>query len=112
MGGERATGNIPAAGFVIAIGFCSTIVDVSTFSTNGIIVPAEARGVQRHRFQRTLLACTGIVVLLAPLIGACFRDGATTPALHAPAVVLAAVGTLPVALTAADRALSGSPGRR
>lgn len=63
-----ATGHIPAAGFVIAIGFCSTIVDVSPFSTNGIIVLAEARVVERHPFQRTMLAYTGIVVVLAPLL--------------------------------------------
>jgi di/tricarboxylate transporter len=63
-----ATGHIPAAGLVIAIGFCSTIVDVSPFSTNGIIVLAEARVVERHRFQRTMLAYTGIVVVLAPLL--------------------------------------------
>jgi di/tricarboxylate transporter len=63
-----ATGNIPAAGFVIAIGFCSTIVDVSPFSTNGIIVLAEARGVERHRFQQRMLAYSAIVVVLAPLL--------------------------------------------
>lgn len=63
-----ATGNIAAASFVIAIGFCSTIVDVSPFSTNGIIVLAEARVADRHRFQRSMLTYTAIVVALAPLL--------------------------------------------
>jgi hypothetical protein len=48
----------------------------------------------------------------ATLIGACFRDGATTPALHVLAVVLATVGALLVVLTAADRALGTAPLRR
>ncbi|MBB4688211.1 MFS transporter [Amycolatopsis jiangsuensis] len=45
----------------------------------------------------------------ATVIGACFRDGATTPALHALAVVLAVASALLVALTALDRALRASP---
>lgn len=43
---------------------------------------------------------------------ACFRDGATTPALHGLAVVLAAVGALLVVLTVADCALGTAPRRR
>ncbi|QUH03430.1 C4-dicarboxylate ABC transporter [Saccharopolyspora erythraea] len=61
-------GGIGAAGFVVALGFCSTVVDVSPFSTNGIIVLAQARVVDKQRFQRRMLAYGGLVVLVAPVL--------------------------------------------
>ncbi|MFE2941868.1 SLC13 family permease [Streptomyces sp. NPDC059255] len=61
------TGHVEAAAFVIAIAFCSTVVDISPFSTNGCIVLAEARVADRLRFQRTMLAYTMSIVVLAPL---------------------------------------------
>ncbi|CAM02320.1 UIT1 family transporter [Saccharopolyspora erythraea NRRL 2338] len=61
-------GGIGAAGFVVALGFCSTVVDVSPFSTNGIIVLAQARVDDKQRFQRRMLAYGGLVVLVAPVL--------------------------------------------
>lgn len=62
-----AQGEIGAAGFVIALAFCATVVDVSPFSTNGVIVLASALVDDRRRFQRKMLGYTGIVVAAAPL---------------------------------------------
>ncbi|GAA0529153.1 hypothetical protein GCM10011581_30540 [Saccharopolyspora subtropica] len=61
-------GGIGAVGFVVALGFCSTVVDVSPFSTNGIIVLAQAQVPDRQWFQRRMLAYGGLVVLVAPLL--------------------------------------------
>jgi Na+/H+ antiporter NhaD/arsenite permease-like protein len=63
-----ALGDIGAVGFVVALGFCSTVVDVSPFSTNGVIVLAQARVPDKQRFQRQMLAYGGLVVVVAPLL--------------------------------------------
>ncbi len=61
-------GGLGAAGFVVALGFCSTVVDVSPFSTNGIIVLAQAQVPDKRVFQRRMLAYTMLVVAGAPLL--------------------------------------------
>ncbi|AII07649.1 SLC13 family permease [Rhodococcus opacus] len=63
-----AAGELCALGFIIALAFASTVVDVSPFATNGSIVVAEADVEDRQRFQRSVLAYCGLVVLLAPLV--------------------------------------------
>ena len=63
-----AAGELGALGFIIALAFASTVVDVSPFATNGSIVVAEADVEDRQRFQRNVLAYCGLVVLLAPLV--------------------------------------------
>ncbi|MCS4257850.1 di/tricarboxylate transporter [Rhodococcus erythropolis] len=63
-----AAGELGALGFIIALAFASTVVDVSPFATNGSIVVAEADVEDRQRFQRNVLAYCGLVVLLAPLM--------------------------------------------
>lgn len=61
-------GQLGAAGFVVALGFCSTVVDVSPFSTNGIIVLAQAQVPDKRVFQRRMLAYSALVVVGAPLL--------------------------------------------
>lgn len=61
-------GGINAVAFVLALAFCSTVVDVSPYSTNGVIVLAQARVSDKQRFQRKMLAYTGLVVAGAPLL--------------------------------------------
>ncbi|MBK1788916.1 SLC13 family permease [Prauserella cavernicola] len=63
-----ASGELGAAGFVVVLGFCSTVVDVSPFSTNGVIVLAQAQVPDKRRFQRQMLGYTGLVVAGAPLL--------------------------------------------
>ncbi|AXB43383.1 SLC13 family permease [Amycolatopsis albispora] len=61
-------GDLSVAGVVVALAFCSTVVDVSPFSTNGIIILAQAQVPDKVRFQRQMLAYCGSVVVLAPLL--------------------------------------------
>jgi di/tricarboxylate transporter len=63
-----AAGELGALGFVVAIAFSATVVDVSPFATNGSIVVAEAEVPDRNRFQRIMLAYCGYIVLTAPLV--------------------------------------------
>jgi hypothetical protein len=60
-------GEIGAVGLVAALAVSSTIVDVSPFSTNGALVLANAKGIDREVFFRQLMAYGALVVLLAPL---------------------------------------------
>jgi predicted DNA-binding transcriptional regulator YafY len=46
----------------------STIVDVSPFSTNGAIVLATARNVDRDAFFRSLLGYGAAITVLAPIV--------------------------------------------
>ena len=62
-----ADGGINAALFVAALAVSSTIVDVSPFSTNGALVLANAREVDRDRFFRQLLVYGGVIVAAAPV---------------------------------------------
>ena len=63
-----AMGELGAVGFVAALAFSATVVDVSPFSTNGVMVLAEARVENKARFQRKMLAYCGLVVAVAPLV--------------------------------------------
>ncbi|HEY5854361.1 MAG TPA: SLC13 family permease [Aldersonia sp.] len=63
-----AMGELGAVGFVAALAFSATVVDVSPFSTNGVMILAEARVENKARFQRKMLAYCGLVVAVAPLV--------------------------------------------
>jgi len=58
-------GSLNAAGVVVALAFCSTVVDVSPFSTNGVVVLAQAEVDDKRRFQRKMLIHCGLVVTCA-----------------------------------------------
>jgi hypothetical protein len=64
---QSGTG-VSAIGFVAALAVSSTIVDVSPFSTNGALVLANAKGVDRNAFFRQLLSYAAIVTIAAPII--------------------------------------------
>ena len=61
-------GEVGVLGFVAAIVFSATVVDVSPFSLHGVMILANAEVEDKIRFQRKMLAYCGIVVLFAPLI--------------------------------------------
>jgi hypothetical protein len=63
-----AQGSIGAVGMVTALSVAATIVDISPFSTNGAIVAANVKGVDRDVFFRKLLIYGGIVVAVAPML--------------------------------------------
>jgi di/tricarboxylate transporter len=64
---QSGTG-VSATGFVAALAVSSTIVDVSPFSTNGALVLANAKGVDRDAFFRQLLSYAAVVTIAAPVI--------------------------------------------
>ena len=59
---------VSAIGFIAAMAVSSTIVDVSPFSTNGALVLANAKGVDRDVFFRQLMVYGAIVTLAAPVV--------------------------------------------
>jgi len=59
---------VSAIGFIAAMAVSSTIVDVSPFSTNGALVLANAKGVDRNVFFRQLLVYGAIVTVVAPVV--------------------------------------------
>lgn len=59
---------VSAIGFIAAMAISSTIVDVSPFSTNGALVLANAKGVDRDVFFRQLMVYGTIVTLVAPVV--------------------------------------------
>jgi di/tricarboxylate transporter len=59
---------VSAIGFVAALAVSSTIVDVSPFSTNGALVLASAKGVDRQVFFRQLLRYAAVVTIAAPIV--------------------------------------------
>ncbi|MEU0883880.1 SLC13 family permease [Lentzea sp. NPDC005914] len=61
------TGSLPTVGVVAAMAISTTIVDVSPFSTNGALVLANARGVDRNRFYRQVINYTCVIVALGPI---------------------------------------------
>ncbi|ONI80802.1 hypothetical protein ALI22I_42590 [Saccharothrix sp. ALI-22-I] len=61
-----AQGSIGPIGMIAALAVASTVVDVSPFSTNGALVLANARDVDRDRFFRQLLVYGGVIVAAAP----------------------------------------------
>jgi di/tricarboxylate transporter len=64
---QAGTGVSPV-GFIAAMAVSSTIVDVSPFSTNGALVLANARGVDRDVFFRRLVAYGALVTVVAPVV--------------------------------------------
>ncbi|WP_158850327.1 SLC13 family permease [Saccharothrix deserti] len=62
-----AQGYIGPIGMIAALAVASTVVDVSPFSTNGALVLANARDVDRDRFFRQLLVYGGVIVAAAPV---------------------------------------------
>lgn len=60
--------DVSAIGFIAAMAVSSTIVDVSPFSTNGALVLANAQGVDRQAFFRTLLIYGALVTVIAPVM--------------------------------------------
>ena len=73
---DPARGAVPAGrerrhrpiGFIAAMAVSSTIVDVSPFSTNGALVLANAKGVDRDRFFRQLMLYGAVVTVIAPVV--------------------------------------------
>ncbi|MFQ1003583.1 SLC13 family permease [Modestobacter sp. SSW1-42] len=61
-------GDIGAIGVVAALSVAATIVDVSPFSTNGALVLANAQDVDRDKFYKQMLAYSGVVVVIGPLV--------------------------------------------
>ena len=59
---------VSAIGFIAAMAVSSTIVDVSPFSTNGALVLANAKGIDRDVFFRQLMVYGAIVTLVAPIV--------------------------------------------
>ncbi|WP_410823054.1 SLC13 family permease [Methylobacterium oryzisoli] len=64
---QAGTGVNPV-GFIGAMAVSSTIVDVSPFSTNGAIVLATAKGVDRDAFFRKLMGYGALVTVVAPVV--------------------------------------------
>lgn len=64
----QGDGGVGAIGFIAAMAVSSTIVDVSPFSTNGALVLANAKGVNRERFFRQLMTYGAAVTLIAPVL--------------------------------------------
>ncbi|HYG90730.1 MAG TPA: SLC13 family permease [Azospirillum sp.] len=64
---QSGTG-VSAVGFIAAMAVSSTIVDVSPFSTNGALVLANAKGVDREAFFRKLLGYGALVTVVAPVV--------------------------------------------
>ena len=60
-------GEVGAVGMIAALAVASTMVDVSPFSTNGAIVLANAKGVDRDEFYKRLLRYGAAVVVVAPM---------------------------------------------
>jgi di/tricarboxylate transporter len=64
----QGDGGVSAIGFIAAMAVSSTIVDVSPFSTNGALVLANAKGIDRDVFFRQLMVYGAIVTVLAPVV--------------------------------------------
>jgi di/tricarboxylate transporter len=63
-----ALGTVGPVGMIAAVAVSATVVDVSPFSTNGALVLANAKDVDRDHFFKQLLGYGAIVVAVAPLI--------------------------------------------
>jgi di/tricarboxylate transporter len=61
-------GSVGAIGMVAALAVASTVVDVSPFSTNGVLVVANAQNVDRDVLFRRLLIYGAVVTVAAPLL--------------------------------------------
>ncbi|OXM73923.1 MULTISPECIES: SLC13 family permease [Amycolatopsis] len=63
-----ALGTVGPVGMICALAVSATVVDVSPFSTNGALVLANAREVDRDSFFRQLLVYGGIMVAVVPAV--------------------------------------------
>ncbi|WP_181771205.1 SLC13 family permease [Amycolatopsis pittospori] len=63
-----ALGTIGPVGMIAALAVSATMVDVSPFSTNGALVLANAKDVDRDKFFKQLLVYGALVVAVVPLI--------------------------------------------
>jgi di/tricarboxylate transporter len=63
-----AQDTIGPVGMIAALAVSATMVDVSPFSTNGALVLANAKNVDRDRFFKQLLVYGAIVVAVVPLV--------------------------------------------
>ncbi|MGI5467264.1 SLC13 family permease [Streptomyces sp. CA-132043] len=63
-----AQGSIGAVGMVAALAVSATVVDVSPFSTNGALVLANAKNVDRDGFFRQLMVYGALVVVAVPAL--------------------------------------------
>ncbi|WP_410598641.1 SLC13 family permease [Amycolatopsis sp. lyj-90] len=63
-----AQGTIGPVGLIAALAVSATMVDVSPFSTNGALVLANAKDVDRDKFFKQLLVYGALVVAVVPLI--------------------------------------------
>ncbi|SFS72629.1 SLC13 family permease [Saccharopolyspora flava] len=61
------SGSVGPIGMITAFAVAATVVDVSPFSTNGAIVLANAKDVDKDSFFRQLLVYGGVIVVAAPL---------------------------------------------
>ncbi|TDD08933.1 hypothetical protein E1181_05530 [Saccharopolyspora terrae] len=61
------TGSVGPIGMITAFAVAATVVDVSPFSTNGAIVLANAKDVDKDAFFRKLLIYGGVIVAATPL---------------------------------------------
>ncbi|MBC3191779.1 C4-dicarboxylate ABC transporter [Pseudonocardia sp. C8] len=64
-----ATGGVSTLAVVAALAFCTIVVDISPFSSNGVLVLASAEVDDRAAFQRQLLRYCVTMVLVAPPLG-------------------------------------------
>jgi Na+/H+ antiporter NhaD/arsenite permease-like protein len=63
-----AEGTVSPVAVVAALAVAATVVDVSPFSTNGAIVLANVKDVDRERFFRQLMTYGAIIVGVVPLL--------------------------------------------
>jgi di/tricarboxylate transporter len=63
-----AEGTVSPVAMVAALAVAATVVDVSPFSTNGAIVLANVKDVDRERFFRQLMTYGAIIVGVVPLL--------------------------------------------
>ncbi|MGV0742233.1 SLC13 family permease [Mycolicibacterium sp. XJ870] len=63
-----ATGNISAAGVIIAIGVSATLVDASPFSTSGAVMVASSPADERSRVFKMLLRWGLSMAIIGPLV--------------------------------------------
>ncbi|MET7845821.1 SLC13 family permease [Streptomyces sp. NPDC005356] len=65
-------GELGVTAFVAALAFCTVVVDVSPFSSNGVMVLVNAKVADRDAFQRRLLRYCGVIVGVAPVLATAF----------------------------------------
>ncbi|MGW2378677.1 SLC13 family permease [Streptomyces sp. NPDC001658] len=67
-----AQGDLGVTALVAALAFCTVVVDVSPFSSNGVMVLVNAQVDDRDAFQRRLLRYCAAIVGVAPVLATAF----------------------------------------